>query len=336
MTQLPRNTILQGDALTRLKELPTASIDCVITSPPYFQLRDYGIGGQIGHEPRVDGWVSALRDVFFELARILKPTGSVWLNVGDTYSRRGGDGSLAKSMLLGPERLLMALAQDGWIVRNKVIWDKVRTTPHPTSDRLTSAYEVVYYLVRSKTYHFDLEAIRDHHLPDTLRRPFAHFPQLQDVPQELLLGKNPGDVWHIPPSLYSGAHFATFPPNLVRRPILASCPEKICVRCGRPWKRAVTQFYVPIKRAPDTRTDKRLMSYPAHDVIYLAGKTEPRCLCGGETVPGVVLDPFFGSGPVGEVAKELGRDYIGIELNPEYIKLANERLARTKTGSANA
>jgi DNA modification methylase len=329
MTQLPRNTILAGDALTRLKDLPTASIDCVITSPPYFQLRDYGVGGQIGHEPQVHGWVGALRDVFYELARVLKPTGSVWLNVGDTYSSHVHSGALPKSMLMGPERLLAVLAEDGWIVRNKVIWDKVRTTPHPTSDRLTSAYEVVYYLVRSKTYHFDLEAIRDQHLPDTLRRAFEAFPQLQDVPQGLLLGKNPGDVWRITASIYRGAHFATFPPELVRRPLLASCPEKICVTCGTPWKRAVTPFYVPIHRANRSRPDKMLMNYPAHDVIYLAGKTEPRCLCGGETVPGVVLDPFFGSGTVGEVARKLGRDYIGIELNSEYIQLANERLAKS-------
>ncbi|HUD11736.1 MAG TPA: site-specific DNA-methyltransferase [Candidatus Saccharimonadia bacterium] len=330
MTQLPRNTILQGDALTKLKELPSASIDCVITSPPYFQLRDYGVGGQIGHESQVQGWVGVLRDVFFELARVLKPTGSVWLNVGDTYSRHPNNGALAKSLLLGPERLLTMLAQDGWIVRNKVIWDKVRTTPHPTNDRLTSAYEIVYYLVRSKTYHYDLEAIRDQHLPDTLRRAFAAFPELQDAPEELLLGKNPGDVWHIPPSVYSGAHFATFPPDLVRRPLLASCPEKVCVTCGTPWKRAVTPFYVPNRSIHPVRPDKRLMNYPAHDVIYLAGQTKPRCLCGGTTVPGVVLDPFFGSGTVGEVAKQLGRDYIGIELNPEYIRLAQQRIANAE------
>jgi DNA modification methylase len=237
---------------------------------------------------------------------------------------------MEKSLLLGPERLLMSLAQDGWIVRNKVIWDKVRTTPHPTRDRLTSGYEVVYYMVRSKTYHFDLDAIRDQHLTDTLRKAYAAFPQLKDVPPAQLLGKNPGDVWHIAPSIYTGAHFATFPAELVRRPLLASCPEKICVRCGMPWKRAVTTFYVPISRSHHSRPDKMLMNYPANDVIYLPGKSSPQCLCGGDTVPGVVLDPYFGSGTVGEMARELGRDYIGIEINPDYIALAEERIAKAK------
>lgn len=328
--ELPRNTILHGDAVTKLKELPAASVDCVITSPPYFRLRDYDVIGQIGTETAVDGWVSALRTVFSELARVIKPTGCVWLNVGDTYAKRKTEGGLPKSMLLGPEKLLMALAEDGWIVRNKVIWDKTRTTPHPTSDRLTLAYEVVYFLVRSKTYHFDLEAIRDPHLPTTLRRAFAAFPELQGKPQELLLGKNPGDLWRIPPSVYSGAHFATFPVELVHRPLLATCPNKICAHCGKPWRLNTTPYHVPLKRSHADRPGGLLMSYPSRDVIYLAGKPEPGCLCNGRTVPGVVLDPFFGSGTVGEAAQKLGRDWIGIELNAEYIKLAEKRLNKAK------
>ncbi|HUD11842.1 MAG TPA: site-specific DNA-methyltransferase [Candidatus Saccharimonadia bacterium] len=330
MIELPRNTILQGDAVTRLKELPTDSVDCVITSPPYFHLRNYGVLGQIGHETAVDGWVAALQAVFVELARVLKPTGSVWLNVGDTYSKRVADGASHKSLLLGPERLIMALATDGWIVRNKVIWDKTRTTPHPTSDRLTCAYEVVYYLTRSQAYHFDLNAIRDHHLPETLRKGLALFPQLASVSPELLLGRNPGDVWRVAPSLYGGAHFATFPPELVRRPLLATCPAKICTNCSKPWKLFALPYRLPIARFARELPDDLVMHYPTADVIYQAGGVVPNCLCNASTAPGVVLDPFFGSGTVGEVAQSLGRDWVGIELSPEYVKLAQERIRDAK------
>ncbi len=325
MTQLPRNEILLGDAAMRLKELPDASIDCVITSPPYYRLRDYGVNRQIGAEPGVTGWVEALRAVFRELVRVLKPTGSVWLNLGDTYSGKVAEGAPAYSLLLGPERLLFALAQDGWIVRNKVIWDKTRTTPHPTKDRLTPAYEVIYYLVRSRPYHFDLDAIRDTHLPKTLERAIAAFPELQNVPKTQLLGRNPGDVWRFAPSVYAGAHFATFPPELVRRPLLATCPEKICTACKRPWRRMVTPLYVPTSRSIGA-IRRAQMNYPMQDVIYIPGELLPDCLCNAPTVPGVVLDPFFGSGTVGAVARKLGRDYIGIELNPEYIQLAKDRI----------
>jgi site-specific DNA-methyltransferase (adenine-specific) len=329
MIQLPRNKILLGDATERLKELPANSIDCVITSPPYYRLRDYGVNGQIGAEPGVNGWVQSLRDVFHELARVLKPTGSVWLNLGDTYSRKSAEGAVAHSLLLGPEQLLFALAQDGWIIRNKVIWDKTRTTPHPTKDRLTSAYEVIYYLVRSKPYHFDLDAIRDAHLPKTLERAFAVFPELQNTPRHLLLGRNPGDVWRFAPSVYAGAHFATFPTELVRRPLLATCPEKVCTACNRPWRQRVTPFYVSGARSAGAQ-ERAQMNYPTQDVIYIPGSLLPDCLCNAPTLPGVVLDPFFGSGTVGEVALKLGRDYIGIELSLEYVQLAQERITATE------
>src|SRR5579859_2029963 len=144
MTELPRNTILIGDATTRLRELPNASVDCVITSPPYYQLRNYQAAGQIGLEPSVDGWVRALTPVFAEAARVLKPTGALWLNLGDSFSRHHRYGAAPKSLLLAPERLLLALSQEGWIVRNKVIWSKTNPLPSSVTDRLSLTYEVVY------------------------------------------------------------------------------------------------------------------------------------------------------------------------------------------------
>ena len=137
MTALPRNTILTGDATTRLSELPAASVDCVVTSPPYFQLRDYRSEGQIGLEAHVDGWVEALRLVIWEIARVLKPAGAFWLNLGDSFSRHPRYGAPAKSLLLAPERLIVALSGDGWLVRNKVIWAKPNPMPSSVRDRLS-------------------------------------------------------------------------------------------------------------------------------------------------------------------------------------------------------
>src|SRR5256885_9171231 len=137
----PRNTILTGDAVTRLRELPPASVDCVVTSPPYFQLRDYGVPGQLGLEPTVSGWVADLRQICREVARVLVPTGSLWLNLADSFSRHDRYGAPTKGLLLAPERLLLALAQDGWIVRNKVIWSKPNPMPNSVTDPLALTYE---------------------------------------------------------------------------------------------------------------------------------------------------------------------------------------------------
>jgi DNA methylase len=159
----PRNTILTGDALTRLRELPGESVDCVVTSPPYFQLRDYGVPGQLGMEPTIGGWVADLRQVLREVARVLTPTGSLWLNLGDSFSRHEKYGAPPKGLLLAPERLLLALAQDGWLVRTKVIWAKTNPMPSSVTDRLSLTYEVIYFLVRRPQYFFDLDAIREPH-----------------------------------------------------------------------------------------------------------------------------------------------------------------------------
>jgi len=315
MTQLPRNTILIGDASARLRELPGSSVDCVITSPPYFQLRNYQTSGQIGLEPHVDGWVTALRRVFAEAARVLKPTGALWLNLGDSFSRHQRYGASPKSLLLAPERLLLALAADGWIVRNKVIWSKTNPLPSSVTDRLTLTYEVVYLLTRSPRYYFDLDAIREPHRSSAAKRARPPLNLTPDWAGPLAatlgglrrarsartpghpLGKNPGDVWQIATHGYRGAHFATFPEALVLRPILATCPMNVCTACGQPW-RSKARPLVP-------------------------------CGCGALTKPGVVLDPFFGSGTVGVAAQKLGRDWIGIELNPAYVRLAEARLTGT-------
>src|SRR5665213_2297202 len=163
MMRLPRNQVLVGDASSVIMTLPAMSVDAVITSPPYFQLRDYNVNGQLGLEANVDQWVDELRLVFRGLARVLSPTGTVWLNLGDSYSRHLQYGAPAKSLLLGPERLAKHLIEDGWTVRNKVIWAKTRSMPTSVDDRLACTWEVLYLLTRSKRYYFDLDAIRVPH-----------------------------------------------------------------------------------------------------------------------------------------------------------------------------
>jgi len=317
MTELPRNTILTGDAAATLATLPEASVDCVVTSPPYYQLRDYGMAGQLGLEATVEEWTGNLRALAGQVARVLKPSGSFWLNLGDSFSRHPRYGAPAKGLLLAPERLVLMLAKDGWLVRNKVIWAKTNPMPASIRDRLSLTWEVLYLLVRSPHYYFDLDAIRE---PHTTTGAKSARPALGERPawagplagsQDGLrrarpagvpghpLGKNPGDVWQVATRGFKGAHFATFPPQLLRRPILATCPALVCSDCGRAWGPATA------------RGD---------------GPAGPTCGLAVSPRPGVVLDPFFGTGTVGLVAQELGRDRLGIELKPEYVDIASRRL----------
>jgi len=341
---MPRNTILIGDALDRLRELPTDSVDCVVTSPPYYMLRNYGPVGQIGLEDHISDWVERLRRLFAEVGRVLTSTGSLWLNLGDSYSRHPRYGAPAKGMLLAPERLLLALAEDGWIVRNKVIWAKSNPMPTSISDRLSCTYDVVYFLVRSPRYYFDLDAIRVPHTSNqskdgsqsSNRRPEwagplagsnsgLHRARPGGIPGHLL-GKNPGDVWRLPTASFRGAHFATFPEVLVERPILATCPLRVCSMCGTPWEHAPGKIFILGKRMPAAR-DPHVRRYPGRwQVLRQRGDLERRCECDAPSRPGLVLDPCFGTGTTGAVAERLGRDWLGIEISPIYADLAWKRL----------
>lgn len=313
---MPRNTILGGDALTRLRSLPEHSVHCVVTSPPYFRLRDYSVSGQLGQEQNVDEWVEHLAAVCAEIARVLVPTGGLWLNLGDGYSRSPRVGAPKKSLICAPERLLLRLLTDGWILRNKVIWAKTNPMPQSANDRLSPTHEVVFFLIRSPHYFFDLDRIR---IPlASAGRPAPRHPRPLPTENSGLaqlkalgrsghrLGRNPGDVWTLGKPGFRGEHSATFPPGLIERPILASCPERVCTACGAGWRR-------PVIRAATA-------SRPA-TLGRLRG-----CACKKRLVPGLVLDPFFGTGTVGEVAARHGRDWLGIELNPVYRGLARKRL----------
>jgi site-specific DNA-methyltransferase (cytosine-N4-specific) len=296
----PSFTLYLGDTLEVLREMPDASVNCIVTSPPYYALRNYnGADGQYGLEPTVGAYVETMRNVFRECRRVLAADGTLWLNLGDSYSGStagsGGTGVQsrkqvanrgshfgsalkvndlpAKNMLGVPWRVAFALQDDGWILRNEIIWHKPNGMPNSVSDRFCAKHEHVFLFAGSSRYDFNLDAVRERpttQRPAARRRPIAHTNgnnNRQGGTGTHPNGKNPGDVWSIATKAYRGEHFATFPPEL---------PER-CIKAG--------------------------------------------CVPGG-----VVLDPFSGTATTGEAALKLGRRYIGIDINAMYHDLAIKRV----------
>jgi site-specific DNA-methyltransferase (cytosine-N4-specific) len=295
-------TLHHGDAASVLATLPSGSVDCIVTSPPYFGLRDYGVDGQLGAEPTPAEFVEAITAVFREARRVLADDGVMFMNLGDSYVNAGGAGTQGKTgqrasrtftaerrpprgvlppkNLLGiPWRAAFALQDDGWLLRNDIIWAKPNAMPESVTDRMSNRHEHVFMFSKRARYWFDLDAIREEHA--TAERvgiekargsqPWSSSSAAGN-PQQASShvgvgraegGKNPGDVWSIPTAHFAAAHFATMPPALAERCILAGC---------RPG--------------------------------------------------GVVLDPFSGSGTTGLAATENGRRYVGIDLNEEYLALS--------------
>lgn len=312
-----RLVLYHGDALDIARQLPGGAADCIVTSPPYFGLRDYGSEGQYGLESSPAEYVERMRELFDELRRVLADDGTCWLNLGDSYSGgarqtydtcggksrarglspgRPTSGLPGKNLLGVPWRVAFALQDDGWILRNAIIWHKPNAMPESIKDRLSSRYEHVFLFTKSARYWFDLDPIRE---PYTTERDAALNWARPDAPKadvpgrrrqhradrtpyapgmnpqngkaatgqrhtwEDRGGRNPGDVWVIPTQPFAEAHFACFPPVLPQRCILAGCKPH-----------------------------------------------------------GTVLDPFSGSGTTGLAAERTGRRYIGIDLNAEYLDLS--------------
>lgn len=262
------STLFEGDALTVLRQLPSESVRCVVTSPPYWGLRDYGIDHQIGLETTVPQFLNRLVAIFAEVKRVLTGDGTLWLNIGDGYTsgNRGWrapdkknparamdvrpdtpEGLKPKDLIGVPWRLAFALQADGWYLRSDVVWNKPNAMPESVKDRPARSHEYLFMLSKSEKYYYDWQAVREKADGGGLR--------------------NRRSVWSVNTKPFAGAHFATFPPDLIRPCVQAS--------------------------------------------------TEP-----GD----YVLDPFFGSGTVGLVCQEENRQYIGIELSPEYVDMAAGRL----------
>ena len=255
--------------------MPDASVNCCVTSPPYWGLRDYGHADQIGLESTPEQYVARMVEVFREVRRVLRDDGTLWLNLGDSY--------LNKNLVGIPWRTAFALQSDGWHLRQDIIWHKPNPMPESVADRCTKAHEHVFLLSKSAKYYYDADAIKEPASsmgksggPACFRgaghfRESAGGPANRDSRDMSAIGRgadrNRRDVWTIATQPFHGAHFAVMPPALVEPCVLAGCPKD-----------------------------------------------------------GVVLDPFTGSGTVGEVALLAGRGFVGVELNPEYHAIAERRI----------
>lgn len=277
------NDIHHDDVFDLLKEIPESTVHSCITSPPYFAQRDYGVEGQIGLESSVQEYVDTLVSVGRLIRRVLRDDGCWFLNIGDTFSGGGGmqgvssnhDGIEAthsgdnqpnesvkrqlkyrrKNKLLIPQRVAIALQEDGWIIRNNLVWVKTNNMPESVKDRFTTRTERLYFLTPKPDYWFDIDSIREPHETQSIKRAnrgvnaekwsngvdgdMKHSMHEQKSIQGNLhpKGKNPGDVLELATKSYSKSHFATFPPKLIEKPLQASCPPVVCDKCGKPYDR---------------------------------------------------------------------------------------------------
>jgi len=266
--------IITAGAIAGLQQVSAASVDCCVTSPPYYGLRDYGVEGQIGLEQSPEAYITRLVEVFRAVRRVLRDDGTLWVVIGDSYagSGKGGNsaghegkqdtnrgtlsvkgrmtptgGDIKSKDLIGiPWQLAFALRADGWYLRQDIIWQKPNAMPESVRDRCTRAHEYIFMLTKSARYYYDADAVAETAVHGDAR--------------------NRRSVWTVSTKPYKGAHFATFPPELIEPMILASS------RRG-----------------------------------------------------GIVIDPFCGSGTTGVVAAAHGREFIGIDINPDYAEMARNR-----------
>jgi len=298
--------IYHGDSLATLKEMSDESVQCCVTSPPYWGLRDYGVEGQLGLEKTPEEYVAKMVDIFNEVKRVLRNDGTLWLNLGDSYGsgqrktqksqtvangnrqdlpiERGKQG-FAKQLIGIPWRVAFALQSDGWYLRSDIIWHKPNPMPESATDRPTKSHEYIFLMSKNARYFYDYEAILEPFCEDsdmeyrkTLRlgkfyRAGNQNPYINNTPlagdrkiTKLKDGRNKRTVWTVTTKPYKEAHFATFPPDLIKP-----------------------------------------------------------CIMAGSKKGDVVLDPFSGSGTTGYVAKELSRKSVMIELNEEYIQMQIDR-----------
>lgn len=369
------NTITCSDALSFTQTLPADSVDCIVTSPPYFGLRDYGVAGQWGSEDSPRAFIDNLITLFSEIKRALKPTGTVWVNLGDSYAndtKWGGrtsgkhaaglqgtkqigrnriqTGLPSKSLMMLPARFAIAMIDDGWILRNELIWHKPSVMPESVKDRCTRDHEMVYLFSKCPRYWCDMDAIREtaQDWGDRDRSEYRNGTADAKLKQHGLvkgdfssIGRNKRTVWSIPAESNTFTHFATFPQALIEPMIKAGCPQTCCPACGKPFQRVkeATEEYARVLDAGVSS----LTRYREHEAKqgkqaswgsqkarvtaeYVTLGFVPTCNCNVLTCPGLVFDPFMGSGTTAIVARRLGRDYIGCDLNPEYVALAKERL----------
>lgn len=350
--------IIHGDCLEKLKELPEGIADCCVTSPPYYGLRDYGVDGQIGLEDTPTDYIDKLVSVFREVRRTLKDDGTLWLNIGDSYAggqgRWGGLNKLSgkqntnvgslgqipkysrwehdvikqKDLIGIPWTLAFALREDGWYLRQDIIWAKPNPMPESVRDRCTKSHEYIFLLSKSPKYYFDAEAISEPVAEST------HERLLQYIDNQIgsyTPSKRNGNMKAVLPRFGGNKYGDSDDPKYRTKSGNEYNPYKNLEYNGQAnhsmhLRRAEGMH--DIQYARRNKRDVWIVSTQAvkeaHFATFPEKLIEP-CILAGCKVGGVVLDPFFGSGTTGRVATKLNRSYIGIELNPKYIEIGEKR-----------
>ena len=335
------NTIINGDCLKVLKTLPENSVHCCVTSPPYYALRDYGVDGQLGLEETPEKYIEKMTEVFMEVYRVLKDDGTLWLNIADSYwgggwrnaslnehsgdiqkahkgthcgelmpACKGMSGVYKPKDLIGiPWMLAFSLRNAGWYLRQDIIWHKPNPMPESVTDRCTKSHEYVFLFSKSQKYYFDHEAIQE---PAVTQG---------DVGKIKFGGSKYGENDDTHFSTYSGKEWV---PQTKNCKYDGQTPNSMHVRREMGLKDEV--YTVRNKR--DVWSINVKPCKEAHFATYPFELVKP-CILAGCPEDGLVLDPFMGSGTTALVAKGLGRNYLGIELNPQYVELANKRLYDT-------
>ena len=330
--------ILEGDCRDLLASIPDASVNCCVTSPPYFGLRDYGVDGQMGLEASPDEFISGMVDVFRDVRRVLHDDGTLWLNIGDSYAGAPGgfqgkngqrasrtftaridhdkrsEGFKPKDLIGIPWMLAFALRADGWYLRQDIIWSKPNPMPESVQDRCTKAHEYLFLLSKGPRYFFDQEAIAEPIAAASVAR------LAQNVDQQLgsdrVPGKTNGRMKAVGKGnartfrgggAYTGGKSFNNSAS-AGRDSHGNAPNETGMRNRRSVWSVATQ---PFKEA--------------HFATFPPALVEP-CILAGCPIGGVVIDPFFGAGTTGLVADRLQRDCIGIELNPAYADIARRRI----------
>lgn len=365
------NNIYTGEAKEVMKSWPDECVDMCVTSPPYWGLRDYGVDGQLGLESSPEEYIIRLCNVFDEVRRVLKDTGTLWVNIGDSYNsnhkvgttdkkkgwktgdishknqgRAGTPEIKVKSLVGVPFRFALEMIGRGWVLRNTIIWHKESCMPSSAKDRFTVDFEYLFFFSKEPQYYFEQQfepfkqsSIERNKYPHNGGGDYAvkRGRKQGELFNEDNKGRNMRTTWTINPKGFSGANFAVYPEELIETPIKAGCPKKVCKECGLPKEKVIETTLVNDELKPSKGEKYEAGSEFMSEKTRLRSeikfedkgyKTTCDCDCGFER--GIVLDPFFGSGTTGLVAKKLGRDYVGIELNPEYVEMANKRIGDWK------
>jgi len=290
--------VIEGDSRVTIAGLPAESVHAIVTSPPYFQQRDYGHGDQIGAEKWTSSYVANLVEVFRQCRRALRDDGTLWLNIGD---------KIQDGCLLGvPWLVARGLADDGWLLKSEIIWAKPNPMPGAVTKRPIVSHEQIFMFAKTNDYYLDID-------PDWSR-----------------------SVWSIPVARVKDSHFAAFPETLARNCIRAGTSESgTCNICGTPISRMVKRERIPTRPGKNTKATEDAKVSGNRDARRHITKVETigwthNCGCigseCGRVAPSIILDPFLGSGTTAVAAIKMGRDAIGCEINPEYAEIARRRV----------